>query len=519
MAVVFETAGTNESWISGLATAGTKKITVNTDPSTSARVAVLAFEWVGTVNMTAVPFTATYGGLPMTLTDVQQFYDSNRSTAAMFVLENAPGGPQDFLLSFSGASTQILQRSLLIAAGTWTGVESIGTAATHVGGTSATSNAITVSSVADAHRVITVHAVGAGLSSGSYSKTIRAKSDLYNGGALYMGDSAGAASVTASITQGSTSKWAAWGLALAPAVDDFGAELKVDLALSVSSGTYRAVDPAPDRTWFVDGGFVDLRGQDTRVGARARGIAGAHLDDDGLVVFDFEDGLESMPLDLAGPPGQVNDAAVHYLVWVGNVNTAIGSWPARPDDELPVLWIGGRAPNNAPVEQRAGDVWIPTVGDERPFGPVLEALQLIAAAAQTIPYFSASGVAGSLGFSTDTAFASPSDFKVVSQKAVKSYVDAGLLGITNALTQAVTVVGENPQTGTAYTLAVSDNTKVVSMNNLSANVVTIPKDVLPVGWTSQVISLGTGQTSFAKGDPSLFCRAANDFVIIGDLSA
>ena len=346
-------------------------------------------------------------------------------------------------------------------------------------------------------------------------------------------------------------------MSLAPAVVDFGAELKVDLALSASSGTYRAVDPAPDRTWFVDGGFVDLRGQDTRVGARARGVTGAHVNSDDLVVFDFEDGLESEPLDLRGPPGQVNDAAVHYLVWSGSITTGIGTWPARPADALPVLWIGGVAPGNAPTAQRAGDVWIPTVGDERPFGPVLEAMQLAATTAQTILYFVTDGVLGSLGLSKDGTFAANSDTNLVSQKAIKTYVDAAIstavaaavstlntsitgLGtsITN-LNTAITTITENPQTGTAYTFVSADNTKLVSMNNSAANVVTIPKDVCPVGWSSQVVSIGSGQTSFAKGDvsitvrsvggklkltgqnssASIFCRAANDFVLIGDLSA
>lgn len=551
MAVTFETAGTSTSWVGGTTTSGTKTVSVNTDPSRTDRTAVLAFEWTGTGSVASVPFTATYGGVAMVLQDTQQFWDTNKSTTAMFILENAPGGPKDFVLSFSGApNTGLVSKSLLITAGTWVGVDSVGTATTHAGGTTTTANAITVTSVLPAHKVITVHAVGAGLSSGAYSQTLRAKSDLFNGGALFMGDAPGAATVTATATQGSTSKWYAFGLSLAPAVVDFASTLQVDLALSASSGTYRAADPSPDRTWYVDGGFVDLRAQDTRVGARARGVVGAHLNGDGLVVFDFEDGLESEPLDLAGPPGQVNDAAVHYLVWTGNITTGVGTWPARPADTLPVLWIGGVAPGSAPAQQRAGDVWIPTIGDERPFGPVLEAMQLAATTAQTILYFVTDGVLGNLGLSKDGTLAANSDTNLVSQKAIKTYVDAVLVAakaysdaalttVNNTLTTAVTVVSENPQTGTTYTLVAGDNTKIVSMNNSAANTLTIPKDTLPVGFTCQVISIGTGLTTLVKGDVSIttrssggkmkltgqnsslsiYCRAANDFIIVGDLSA
>lgn len=56
----------------------------------------------------------------------------------------------------------------------------------------------------------------------------------------------------------------------------------------------------------------------------------------------------------------------------------------------------------------------------------------------------------------------------------------------------------NAQTGTAYTLALTDNGAVVTMNNASANTVTIPANAtiaLPVGATLAVVQLGAGATT------------------------
>lgn len=71
--------------------------------------------------------------------------------------------------------------------------------------------------------------------------------------------------------------------------------------------------------------------------------------------------------------------------------------------------------------------------------------------------------------------------------------------------------GVNPQTGTAYTLVANDAGKTVTMNNASANVVTVPSNAavpLPIGTKIDVIQLGAGQTSFAITTDTLNSRSS-----------
>jgi hypothetical protein len=61
----------------------------------------------------------------------------------------------------------------------------------------------------------------------------------------------------------------------------------------------------------------------------------------------------------------------------------------------------------------------------------------------------------------------------------------------------------NHQTGTAYTLALADGYKLVTMTNAAANVVTVPKEAtvsIPVGWRCDVAQFGAGQTSIVAED-------------------
>lgn len=70
----------------------------------------------------------------------------------------------------------------------------------------------------------------------------------------------------------------------------------------------------------------------------------------------------------------------------------------------------------------------------------------------------------------------------------------------------------NAQTGTAYTLAASDQGKVVTMSNAAANVVTVPLDATTtyaIGTTLLVRQIGTGVTSFvAEGGVTIQNKAS-----------
>jgi hypothetical protein len=109
-----------------------------------------------------------------------------------------------------------------------------------------------------------------------------------------------------------------------------------------------------------------------------------------------------------------------------------------------------------------------------------------------------------------------------------------------SLDSAFNQVIVNAQTGTSYTLVSSDQGGMVTMNNSSANTLTLPPYStvpLPVGTTVLIASLGTGQTTVAagagvtvNGTPGLKIRtqysaatavklATDTWLIIGDLSA
>ena len=114
----------------------------------------------------------------------------------------------------------------------------------------------------------------------------------------------------------------------------------------------------------------------------------------------------------------------------------------------------------------------------------------------------------------------------------------------SALETDVTNINElqqNEQTGTTYTLALTDDGKVVEMNNASANTLTVPPNssvAFPVGSQILVLQTGAGQTTLAAGAgvtvnskdgnlklsaqwcaATLIKRATDVWVAVGDLSA
>ena len=100
----------------------------------------------------------------------------------------------------------------------------------------------------------------------------------------------------------------------------------------------------------------------------------------------------------------------------------------------------------------------------------------------------------------------------------------------------------NTQTGTTYTLALTDRMKIVTLNNSSAIIVSIPRNsavAFPVGTSIDFIQLGTGQVTFApvnltpvtvNASPTTKLRgqysvgsclkiATDDWILMGDLAA
>ena len=114
----------------------------------------------------------------------------------------------------------------------------------------------------------------------------------------------------------------------------------------------------------------------------------------------------------------------------------------------------------------------------------------------------------------------------------------------NTTNQAVNDLGNlaiNAQTGTTYTLVLADQTKIVEMNNASANTLTVPPNssvAYPTGTQIIVLQTGAGQTSIAAGSgvtinsassklkitgqwsaATLIKRATNTWVLVGDIAA
>jgi len=94
-------------------------------------------------------------------------------------------------------------------------------------------------------------------------------------------------------------------------------------------------------------------------------------------------------------------------------------------------------------------------------------------------------------------------------------------------------IGQNLQTGTSYTLVLTDKGKIIEMNNASANTLTIPANAsvaFPVDTRIDVVQYGAGLTTVEittdtlRGDPvsqgqykglSLWKRAATEWVVFG----
>lgn len=88
-----------------------------------------------------------------------------------------------------------------------------------------------------------------------------------------------------------------------------------------------------------------------------------------------------------------------------------------------------------------------------------------------------------------------------------SYANGDVLTATNVndITGTLNLVGnlvENAQTGTTYTTVIGDSAKIVSMNNASANTLTIPPNssvAYPTGTQILIYQKGAGQTTIAAG--------------------
>jgi len=93
---------------------------------------------------------------------------------------------------------------------------------------------------------------------------------------------------------------------------------------------------------------------------------------------------------------------------------------------------------------------------------------------------------------------------------VRSGAEGGGLAEDVAAINKSKYIGQNLQTGTSYTLVLSDAGKIVEMNNGSANTLTIPANssvAFPVDTRIDIIQYGAGATSVAITSDTLVAPA------------
>ena len=118
-----------------------------------------------------------------------------------------------------------------------------------------------------------------------------------------------------------------------------------------------------------------------------------------------------------------------------------------------------------------------------------------------------------------------------------AYADTTQIATTAQVYDTVTTVPENAQTGTSYTLALSDAGRMVTLNNASAITLTIPTEsavAFPVDTRIDILQYGLGQVTVGGAGvtirssggrlklsgqyaaATLWKKDANEWVLIGD---
>ncbi len=118
--------------------------------------------------------------------------------------------------------------------------------------------------------------------------------------------------------------------------------------------------------------------------------------------------------------------------------------------------------------------------------------------------------------------------------------NTGLTGNTGATGAAGAILAINNNTGTSYTLQLTDLNDLVTLNNASAITLTVPPSVFSPNDVVNITQIGAGQVTFAQGAgvtiistgatasapklraqysaASVICTASNTFLIVGDVS-
>ena len=134
--------------------------------------------------------------------------------------------------------------------------------------------------------------------------------------------------------------------------------------------------------------------------------------------------------------------------------------------------------------------------------------------------------------------ASPALTGTPTAPSAAAYTDSTQIATTAQVFDTVTTVPENAQTGTTYTLALTDAGRMVTLNNAAAITLTIPTAAsvaFPIGTRIDLFQLGVGQVTVTGSvtlrssgskvklagqysGATLWKRGTNDWALIGDIA-
>ena len=161
----------------------------------------------------------------------------------------------------------------------------------------------------------------------------------------------------------------------------------------------------------------------------------------------------------------------------------------------------------------------------------LQAIADLTSNADRLPYFTGSGTAA-LAIFTSAARTFITAADVGSQRAALSLGTiatqaAAAVALTGGTLAGVTISTSkwrsslNTQTGTSYTLVITDEGKIVETNNAAANTVTIPPNAsvaFPIGSRVDITQFGAGLTTIVAG-AGVTIRSLNGLKSQGQYSA
>ena len=106
-------------------------------------------------------------------------------------------------------------------------------------------------------------------------------------------------------------------------------------------------------------------------------------------------------------------------------------------------------------------------------------------------------------------------FAIAEDDGAGGYVSKGITG--DEIKKGITEVAHNAQTGTSYTLVLTDRDKLVEMDNASANTLSVPLNssvAFPIGTQILVVQKGAGQTRIVGlGGATVYSESSHSYIV------